>query len=159
MFVRWLLRSFVGLFVHSSFFFFLFSSLLSFLPFFLSSFLPFSLSSFLPFFLLLFFYPAPFFLRLIACWFVRVFLIVRFRRFVVRFSCHGFNACLLCCLFGIIPPAPRTLLPWPGGLREAIKSAVPEGASGVLNNFIKSFAKSFANPAGLFGLFLSKKLF
>ena len=48
---------------------------------------------------------------------------------------------------------------WPGGLREAIKSAVPEGASGVLNNFIKSFAKSFANPAGLFGLFLSKKLF
>ena len=60
---------------------------------------------------------------------------------------------------GIAPPAPRTLLTWPGGLREAIKSAVPEGASGVLNNFIKSFAKSFANPAGLFGLFLSKKLF
>ena len=52
-----------------------------------------------------------------------------------------------------------TLLAWPGGLREAIKSAVPEGASGVLDNFIKSFAKSFANPAGLFGLFLSKKLF
>ena len=53
----------------------------------------------------------------------------------------------------------RTLLARPGGLREAIKSAVPEGASGVLDNFIKSFAKSFANPAGLFGLFLSKKLF
>ena len=51
------------------------------------------------------------------------------------------------------------LLARPSGLREAIKSAVPEGASGVLDNFIKSFAKSFANPAGLFGLFLSKKLF
>ena len=147
--------SFAGSFVRSSdcSFVLLFSS--SFLLFF-----PSFLSSFLPFFLLLFFFcPALFFLRLIACWFVRVFLIVRFRRFVVRFSCHGFNACLWCCLFGIIPPAPRTLLPWPGGLREAIRSAVPEGASGVLNNFIKSFAKSFANPAGLFGLFLSKKLF
>jgi hypothetical protein len=58
-----------------------------------------------------------------------------------------------------LTPRPITNNSWPGGLREAIKSAVPEGASGVLNNFIKSFAKSFANPAGLFGLFLSKKIF
>ena len=103
-------RSFILLF--SSFFFLFFPSFLSsclpfFLPFFLSSFLPFFLSSFLPFFLssclpffllLLFFCPAPFFLRLIACWIVRVFLIVRFRRFVVRFSCHGLMlaSCVVC---------------------------------------------------------------
>ena len=84
-----------------------------------------------------------------------------FRRFAFRFSGQVFYHFRLLVLVFVwdLSTSSRMQVARPGGLRKASESAVPEGASGVLDNFIKSFPKSFANPAGLFGLFLSKKLF
>ena len=106
---RFFLASFVP-------FFFCFSFFLSlFFPFFLS------LSSFLLFFLSL----LPSFL---ASFLVLFFSSLGSSSLLsdVVFYCVSFCCCFLLLFFvGIAPPAPRTLLAWPGGLREAIKFAGP----------------------------------
>ena len=87
-FVRWLLRFFIGLFVHSSFSVFLFFFVSPVLPF-ISSCLP------SPFLLLSWSFPSSLDCLLLCS----RFLSVRYRSFVVCLSCHGFHPCLLSCLF------------------------------------------------------------
>ena len=53
--------------------------------------------------------------------------------FIFGFRFLPFFAIWLHCFLYLVrlTPRPTTNIDWPGGLREAIKSAVPEGASGV----------------------------
>ena len=67
--------------------------------------------------------------------------------------------CIASCTFCVQPRTPKLTYPGPAACAERLNPPSPKGLPAWLDNFIKSFAESFANPAGLFGLFLSKKLF